>query len=105
MDLATAVLNSTTSPAGILANVMVQGWAKQAVPALPPSMQWITTNFVTQVALVGVMFYKAQVIGDSLQMNLILAAVVIAALNVLNGKSPVGDLTLPSLGGFKLPGM
>lgn len=100
MDALHAIVNSQTSPVGILTNLLVTFYALKCIPSLPSQLAWITSNFVTQTFLVGLLVYRANVVGDQLQLAFLIAAVAIAALNVANGQPALGQL---NFGGLKLP--
>ena len=100
MDALNAIVNSTTSPLGILANLVMVFYAKNCVPPLPAAVAWVQTNFFTRTFLVGLMIYKSNVVGNNLQLAMLIAAGSIAGLNLLNNQPALGDI---SFGGLKLP--
>jgi hypothetical protein len=95
MDAVKSVLNSPVSPVGILINMIVLFYGRIAAPTVPVQFQWVFTNYVTQVLILGIMTYKSGIVGDNLQMSLMLAGAVVAGLNVVNGGSAFGDLKMP----------
>lgn len=100
-DVLRATINST-SPLGILLNTITVAKLGGLLPPLPPSLAWMSTNFFVQVLFLTIGLYKGGVVGDNITMAMMIAAAVVAGLNVLNNQPVLGDM---SFGGMKLPGM
>jgi hypothetical protein len=95
MDVLRTTINSATSPAGIALRLATALFAVGCIPTLPAQYKWVQTNFVTQTLLVGTLIYRGGVFGDNILYAFVAAAVAIAALNALNGGSPLGNLKPP----------
>ena len=100
MDNLANIVDSTTSPVGIIANLLCIFYARNAVPVLPSSVDWIQSNFFTRVFLVGLLIYQSRIVGKNLQNSILLAAAVIAGANLYNGQPILGQSTIA---GVKLP--
>lgn len=92
MDPLKAVINNSASPVGLAVNLAVVLFALGAVPKLPPQLSWLQTNYLAQVVLVGLLFYRNRLFGDNLNTSVLAAAGTVSALNWLNGQPVFGNL-------------